>query len=467
MICAARAIATASLSLPPYSPSRTNLLQPPVSSWANPKVFPLFSFAAIVTSPRPNLPLASSAPPPKTSSANSHFSVSSVPSVLNSFRTRSSLAYGHYIPSSHPGRRPSAGRASSPRRTPNRRHRAPRPRQRIRHHLLQKSIHPAHHSLPRLLWLLHLPQGSRSARRPLHDSRRSPRPRRARPPRRLQRSSLQPRRSARKDFPRSPRIPPHSRLFAHARLSRCYVRTRPRENRPASSRQSRRHGPRRPRTSERFERQRRPHAREHKPAPHARRPAARQSSGQSSRPSPPHHRRSWQTQHRVHHRHSDWHRRNLGRAHRLAPCDSKAPRKIRPHPGSHHSEFPRQARYPHGCASGAVSGRHAAYHRPRALDSWPANERPGTAEPELRGFPAFVGSWHQRLGRHLPHHQGFHQSRGGLAADRAIAGRNCSSRLHLARTPRPLSRIRPSPRISFIARPPSHRGNSRPRWICA
>src|SRR6266704_1477014 len=195
--------------------------------------------------------------------------------MLNSFRTRSSLAYGHYIPSSHPRRRPSAGRTSSPCQTPNRRRGSARTRQRKYHHFFQKSIHPANHTLPRLLQLLHLPQGSQPARRSFHDSRRSRRPRRARPPRRLQRSSLQPRRSTRKDFSRSPRIPPHSGFYAHARLSSRHVRTRPRENRPAPSRQSRRHGPRRPHTSERFERQRRPDARERQPAPHARRLAAR------------------------------------------------------------------------------------------------------------------------------------------------------------------------------------------------
>src|SRR6266568_2529511 len=464
MICAARAIATASLSLPPYSPSQTNLLQPPVSSWANPKVFPLFSFAAIVTSPRPNLPLASSAPPPKTSSANSVFSVSSVPSMLNSFRTRSSLAYGHYIPSSHPRRRPSAGRTSSPCQTPNRRRGSARTRQRKYHHFFEKSIHPAHHTL---LQLLHLPQGSRSARRTFHDPRRSPRARRARPPRRLQRSSLQPRRSTRKDFSRSPRIPPRSRLFAHARLSCRYVRTRPRENRPASSRQSRRHGPCGPRTSERFERQRRPDARKCQPAPHARWFAPRQSAGQSARAAPPHHRRSWQTQHRIHHRHSDRHRRNHGRTHRLSIRHSSAARKIRPHSGSHHPKFPRQAGYSHGRSSGAVSGRHAAHHRPRPPDPWTANERSSPAKPKLRGFPSSAGSGHQRLGRHFSCHERFHQSRGGVAADRAIANRNRSSRFHLARTPCALSRIHPSRRISLSSRPPSHRGSGRPRWIRA
>ncbi len=221
---------------------------------------------------------------------------------------------------------------------------------RAHRHLLQKSLHPSHHALPRLLRLLHLPQRPRPTRRPFHDPRRSPRRSRARPPRRLQRSALLARRPARANFPRSARLPSEARLHAHARLSRRDVRTRSKRNRAASSLESRRDGRDHPRASKKFQRQRRPHARNGQHASDARRFASRESSRQSSRAAPSHDGRSREIVDRVYDGNPHRHRRNARRADRFAARDSRDAREIRSHPGSHHPKFPRQARHSDGAS---------------------------------------------------------------------------------------------------------------------
>src|SRR5438876_1311279 len=197
----------------------------PACSCASPKAFLSSSFAAIATSPPPNPPPASSAPPPRICSADLS-SLCSLRLCVLCVKFFSYLRRDHHAnrtPSSNQRRRHSTGREVSAARTSCRCHRTPRARQGNGHHFLEKSFHPAHHSLPRLLQLLHLPQGPRSARRAFHDPGGSACPRRTRPRRRLQGSSLQPRRSARKDFSRGPRIPPRTGLLPYARLSRRHM----------------------------------------------------------------------------------------------------------------------------------------------------------------------------------------------------------------------------------------------------
>ena len=74
----------------------------------------------------------------------------------------------------------------------------------------------------------------------------------------------------------------------------------------------------------------------------AARSRARQGAGAPARDD----RARGQARHPVHHRHPDRHRRDARRARGLAPRHPRAPRAVRPHPGGHRPELPRQARDP-------------------------------------------------------------------------------------------------------------------------
>ena len=115
---------------------------------------------------------------------------------------------------------------------------AARPGPRPAHHLLGQGLHPADHALPRLLRLLHVPEGSRRAGR-LHDDARpgaGAGPARARasaPRKRCSRSATSPRRS-------SPSTAPSCARVGH-RTTLGYLREisapRPGGDRPPAARQ--------------------------------------------------------------------------------------------------------------------------------------------------------------------------------------------------------------------------------------
>ena len=57
---------------------------------------------------------------------------------------------------------------------------------------------------------------------------------------------------------------------------------------------------------------------------------------------------------------------------------------LRPHPGNHRPELPRQARHAHGATRRSRAGDHALDDRGRAADVRPGDEHPGAAEPAAR-----------------------------------------------------------------------------------
>ena len=86
----------------------------------------------------------------------------------------------------------------------------------------------------------------------------------------------------------------------------------------------------------------------------------------------------------VHDRTADRHRRDAGRAHRVAARDPRAARALRAYPGGDRPELPGQARHAHGQRCGAGAGgspvdRRRGAHRPR-----PGHEHPGPAQPAAR-----------------------------------------------------------------------------------
>ena len=111
---------------------------------------------------------------------------------------------------------------------------------------------------------------------------------------------------------------------------------------------------------------------------------ARQASRRAAR----HDRGGGRTRDPLHHRHSHRHRRDAGRADRLAAGDRRAAPASRPHPGSHHPELPRQGRYADGARRRTGDGRSALDCGRRAADPRPADEHPVAAQSQLRRLPA-------------------------------------------------------------------------------
>ena len=130
----------------------------------------------------------STAKKPRTRTATDLGGVGSAKSVFSETEMSSSLRNSKRT--CHPERsegsqrvRPTQNRSARPRRsnrpdatrsvrgTARRRLCPSRKREGRHHHLLEKSLHPTNHALPRLLRLLHLPQRPRPTRRALHDTR--------------------------------------------------------------------------------------------------------------------------------------------------------------------------------------------------------------------------------------------------------------------------------------------------------
>ena len=122
----------------------------------------------------------------------------------------------------------------------------------------------------------------------------------------------------------------------------------------------------------------------------------------------------------VHHRHPDRHRRDARRAHRGAAGDPRPARALRPHPGSHRPELPRQARHqawptPPSPISTTCCG-------PSPWRGWSSGrtmniQAPPNLSPGV--YPRLIGAGHQRLGRRLAGDARPRQSRGAVAGDRA------------------------------------------------
>ena len=201
-------------------------------------------------------------------------------------------------------------------------------------------------------------------------------------------------------------------------------------DRPAAARQSRRHDARGDRGAARGHRQPGHHAGiDQRAAVREGRRAlrlARQASGRAAGDDPAGRR----TEGAVHHRHPDRHRRDARGAHRGAAGDPRPARAVRPHPGSHRPELPRQARHQARRRRGARPRRPAVDHRPGAADPRAGHEHPGAAQPVARRLSAPDRRRPQRLGRHLAGHARSRQSRS------AVARRSTSWR---ARAPRPAS----------------------------
>ena len=103
----------------------------------------------------------------------------------------------------------------------------------------------------------------------------------------------------------------------------------------------------------------------------------------------------------LHHRHPHRHRRDARGAPRGAPRYRRSPPALRPYPGSHHPEFPRQAGDAPRRRGGADARRAALDHRRRAAASRAGDEYPGAAQSLARRLSPPDRRRHQRLGRHL------------------------------------------------------------------
>ena len=100
--------------------------------------------------------------------------------------------------------------------------------------------------------------------------------------------------------------------------------------------------------------------------------------------------------------------------------DPRPPRALRPHPGSHRPELPRQARDADGRRGRSRHSTTQLWTTAAArLVLGAGDEHPGAAEPLLRRLPAAARRGHQRLGRRLARDDRPRQPRGAVARDRA------------------------------------------------
>src|SRR5438876_99307 len=135
-----------------------------------------------------------------------------------------------------------ASRNNFARRTASYGRRLARKGERQGRQLLEESIYSADDTLSRLLFLLHVSEGSWAAGRALYDAGRSAGDGRRRAARRLQGGTVQPGRSTGADFPRSAGISAGPRLSTYAGLFGGHVRAGARAHRALAACESRRDG---------------------------------------------------------------------------------------------------------------------------------------------------------------------------------------------------------------------------------
>jgi FO synthase len=101
-----------------------------------------------------------------------------------------------------------------------------------------------------------------------------------------------------------------------------------------------------------------------------------------------------------------------------AARNPRAAAPLRSHPGSHHSELPRQAGHAHGARARALVGRAPVDHRRGPSAAGSADVDPGATQPAARRPGSAHPRGHQRLGRRLSRDARSRQPGSALAASR-------------------------------------------------
>ena len=95
----------------------------------------------------------------------------------------------------------------------------------------------------------------------------------------------------------------------------------------------------------------------------------------------------------------------------VAPRHPRPARALRPHPGGHRAELPRQAIHPDAGGARARRGRSPPHGGGRPPPARSRDEHPGAAEPDGRRLRPARGGGPERLGRHLAPDPRSHQPR--------------------------------------------------------
>ena len=126
----------------------------------------------------------------------------------------------------------------------------------------------------------------------------------------------------------------------------------------------------------------------------------------------------------LHLRHSDRHRRNPRRAHRIASGAARPARRARARTGDHRPELPGQAGHADGGRARAAARGSAVDDRLRAVDLRSRHADPGAAQPDPGPFRGPDPRRHQRLGRRVAGDAGPRQSGGAVAAPGGAGARD-------------------------------------------